>query len=149
MNRTPSDEKSPRSYTLLVVDDESGLRETFRLLFNYEYRVICAESVDVAIEHLEREGADAIIMDYNMPGKNGLEGLREIRELDPKVPVIMLTAYASIETSEAAKEAGANACMKKPFSLIDIRSAVRDYMTESNLLREREANARQLDPQLN
>ena len=82
--------------------------------------VFSAGSVDEAMEVLDETGADMVIMDYKMPGKDGLTGLREIRAKHSGVPILMLTAYGDPKTFAKAMVLGAADCLKKTFELEDI-----------------------------
>ena len=70
---------------LLVIDDERGPRESLRFLFKDTYEVTCAESVDAGIAELRQTPPDVIIMDIKMPGKTGIQGLKEIRAIDRQI----------------------------------------------------------------
>ena len=106
---------------LLVIDDELGPRESLRFLFKDTYEVTCAESVDKGVVELRKNPPDAIIMDIKMPGKTGIQGLREIRALDPLVSIIMLTGFGSLETAQEAIRHGATDYLKKPFDTDEMR----------------------------
>ena len=78
---------------VLVIDDERGPRESLRILLKPEYQVLCAESVDDGIALLKEHQPDTVVMDIRMPGKNGIEGLKAIREIDGVVSIIMFTGF--------------------------------------------------------
>lgn len=80
---------------LLVIDDELGPRESLRFLFKDTYDVVCVDSVDKGLAVMRENPPDAIIMDIKMPGKTGIQGLREIRSLDDQVSIVMLTGFGS------------------------------------------------------
>ena len=87
-------------HRVLVIDDELGPRESLRILLKNEYEVITADSVARGLQYLRERQPDAIVMDIRMPGTSGIEGLREIRQIDPNVSVIMLTGYGALETAQ-------------------------------------------------
>lgn len=118
---------------VLVIDDELGPRESLRMVLNTTYTVLCADSVDNGIELLTSENPDVIIMDIRMPGKTGIEGLREIREIDPNISVIMLTGYGALETAQEAIRLGANDYLKKPFDVHEIQEIVAKNIRRSQL----------------
>src|SRR6056297_360381 len=99
---------------LLVIDDEFGPRESLRFLFKDIYNVDCADSVDNGIRALKKNAPDCIITDIKMPRKSGIEGLQEIRAIDPHVSIIMLTGFGSLETAQEAIRHGATDYLKKP-----------------------------------
>lgn len=122
---------------LLVIDDELGPRESLRFLFKDLYDVTCVESVDQAVKALKNKQPDCIITDIKMPGKSGIQGLQEIRAIDPHVSVIMLTGFGSLETAQEAIRHGATDYIKKPFDTDEIRETVAKYMQRTKINRKR------------
>lgn len=140
---------------LLVIDDELGPRESLRFLFKDLYEVVCAASVDQGLAALRASPPDAIIMDIKMPGKSGIQGLREIRAIDPHVSIVILTGFGSLETAQEAIRHGATDYLKKPFDTREIRAAVAGYVRRTRILRKQadatkhlEAMTAQLQEQL-
>lgn len=130
---------------LLVIDDERGPRESLRFLFKDRYEVVCAESVDHGLAAIRERPVDAVVMDIKMPGKNGIQGLKEIRALDPLVSIVMLTGFGSLETAQEAIRNGATDYLKKPFDTTELRAAIAGYVQRTHLLRKRQAAAEQLE----
>ncbi len=97
---------SPDLPQVLVIDDEIGPRESLRMLLKPNYQVHTAESVEAGIKILKEKHPDAVISDIRMPGTNGIDGLRKIREIDPHVSVIMLTGFGALEEAEEALRLG-------------------------------------------
>ena len=110
---------------VLVIDDEMGPRESLRILLKLECEVMCASSVNEGLRLFSEKTPDLVIMDIRMPDHSGIDGLREIRKLDPQVSVIMLTGYGTLETAQEALRLGANDYLKKPFDTGDIFRIVR------------------------
>ncbi len=106
--------------TILVVDDDPGLRKALSIFLKFQYFVVSASSAEEATMLLEELGADAVILDYKMPGKDGLELLRSIRSRYPKLPVLLLSGCADESTEQRAKTLGVNGCMRKPFELEEV-----------------------------
>ncbi len=129
----------PATETVLVIDDELGPRESVRFLLKNEYRVLCADSVDEGVRLLKEQRPDLVIMDIRMPGKTGIEGLREIRAIDADVSVVMLTGYGALETAQDALRLGATDYLNKPFDTQEMRAAVRRYVDRTRLERRRQA----------
>jgi len=101
---------------ILVIDDDRAMREMLiALLEDAGHEALGAEGVDVAIERIREEPLDAVISDIRMPGRSGLEVLGEVRELQPDLPVIMMTAFGSIDSAVEAMQAGAFDYVTKPF----------------------------------
>src|SRR3712207_2851891 len=100
---------------VLVIDDEVGPRESLRMLLKPNYEVHTANSVEAGIRLLREKRPDAIVSDIRMPGTNGIDGLRRIREIDPHVAVIMLTGFGALETAQEALrlEIGRASCRER------------------------------------
>ena len=109
---------------VLVIDDEMGPRESLRMLLKPNYQVHTAESVEAGIKILKERQPDAVISDIRMPGTNGIDGLRKIREIDPHVAVIMLTGFGALETAQEALRLGANDYISKPFDAREMRDVI-------------------------
>ena len=115
---------SPDLPQVLVIDDEMGPRESLRMLLKPNYQVHTAESVEAGIKILREKQPDAVISDIRMPGTNGIDGLRRIREIDPHVSVIMLTGFGALETAQEALRLGANDYISKPFDAREMRDVI-------------------------
>jgi PAS domain S-box-containing protein len=110
---------------ILVVDDEVGPRESIRMLLKRLYQVKTAESGRVALADIPKFHPDLVVLDIKMAEMNGLEVLRRIKQLDPTIEVVMITAYASLETVKLALTHGAFEYLIKPFSRQDLEDVVR------------------------
>ncbi len=136
---------------LLVIDDELGPRESLRFLFKDIYDVVCVDSVDRGIQELRRTPPDCIITDIKMPGKTGIQGLKEIRAIDQNVSVIMLTGFGVLETAQDAIRHGASDYVKKPFDTTEMRDIVQSHINKTRMRRGRQAaydNLQQINAQL-
>jgi len=109
---------------ILVIDDEMGPRESLRMLLKPQYQVHTADCVEAGIKMLKEKQPDTIVMDIRMPGMNGIEGLRRIREIDPHLSVIMLTGFGALETAKEALRLGANDYISKPFDAVEMRDVI-------------------------
>jgi signal transduction histidine kinase len=130
---------------LLVIDDELGPRESLRFLFKDRYDVICVDCVDKGVASLKETPPDCIITDIKMPGKTGIQGLKEIRAIDPYVSIIMLTGFGSLDTAQEAIRHGANDYLKKPFDTDEIREIVAGYIQRTKISRKRIAATNHLE----
>src|ERR1043166_9244048 len=89
---------------ILVVDDESEIREGLELLLTSEgYGVSSAETGESGLGKLGEQPFDLLLLDVSLPDRNGLELLREVRRRDPDLPVVLITAYGSIDMARAAR----------------------------------------------
>jgi len=121
---------------LLVVDDERNIRVRLAGFFqSCGHKALTAESAKQALDLLVNEGpVDLVVTDYKMAELNGLELLQQIKRQAPETPVILMTAYGTIENAVAAMKAGANDYLAKPFSLEQIQHVV-DRALEMQKLR--------------
>ncbi len=102
--------------SILVVDDDSAMREMMvSMLESSGIRARAAASAPAALDALREEEFDVVLSDIRMPGKDGIELLGEIRELRPRTPVVLMTAFGSIDSAVAAMRAGAFDYIPKPF----------------------------------
>lgn len=130
--------------TVLIIDDDLGPRESLRILLLKDYEVVCAESVDDGIRLLQEQRPELVIMDIRMPGKTGIEGLREIREIEPHVAVVMLTGFGALETAQEALRLGATDYVTKPFDTGDMEQLVHRYTQQTILERRRTSMLKEL-----
>ncbi len=108
------------------------------------YRLTLAESGKKATEFFDKSSYDLVISDIKMPDMSGVEVLRHIKETDPSVPVIMVTAYASAETAVEALRLGAYDYLTKPFKLEELKANIRNALEKVRLKRENETLKREL-----
>ncbi len=102
---------------ILIVDDETGILGTLEILFRGEgWNVAAVNSGKAALTALEEEPPDIVLTDIRMPGAGGLEVLARAREVDPEVPVVLMTAQASLQSAMRAVNEGAYYYLQKPFA---------------------------------
>jgi len=136
---------------LLIVDDEQGPRESLRMVFKDRYQCVLASCGREGIELARNRRPDAAILDIRMPDISGVDVLREIKQLDPSVEVIMLTGYETIETARAAVHHGAADYLNKPFDVFVLRELLEKCMERRRHRRDLEdglASLRQMNAQL-
>ena len=110
---------------VLIVDDEKIVRDFFkRLLAFLGVDAFDADSGACAVEMVGKEKFDLIFIDVRMPGLNGLDTYRQIRKIDPKVTVVMMTGYAVEEVLLEAKKEGAACHIHKPFDISEIKDII-------------------------
>ena len=111
---------------VLVVDDELDFLETIvKLLSKRNLKVMGAESGEKALELLENEPFEVVVLDIRMPGMDGIETLREIKKRKPSTEVIMLTGHGSIESGLQGLQLGAYDYVMKPAELEDLVERIR------------------------
>ena len=102
---------------ILVVDDEEQVRKLLsRFFVGKAYQVLTTETAERAIAILEKEKVDAVLLDINLPGTNGLEALRIIRASWPELPVVMISGQQEEDVAKATLEEGAFDYVVKPFN---------------------------------
>ncbi len=128
---------------ILIADDEPNMIWALKkALSKEEYEIISADNGEEAVDSLI-EDPDLIIMDLKMPKMNGLEALRKIKEINPKIPVIMITAHGTTDTAVEAMKIGALDYISKPFDIDELKVVIKkalEYKSlndEINYLRER------------
>jgi DNA-binding NtrC family response regulator len=122
--------------SILVVDDESEIREGLELLLKTEgYQVAMAESGQSGLSRLEERPYDLLLLDVSLPDRNGIEMLKDIRTHDPHLPIVLITAYGSIEMARAAFKSGAMDYITKPWSNDELLAQVAQAV-EARKLRE-------------
>jgi two-component system, NtrC family, response regulator AtoC len=122
--------------TILVVDDEALIRWSLTERLKAEgYDVLEAETGRSALEQLP-EGVDLVLLDFRLPDTDGVSVLRKIKEFDQDILVILLTAFASVETAVEAMKLGAYHFANKPFNLDDVAATVERALETTRLRRE-------------
>lgn len=110
---------------LLVVDDEANVRYSLeRSLESDSLRIVTAGTALKGIEMVRREKPDAVILDIRLPDLSGLDAFNQIREIDPRLPVIVITAFATTDTAIEAMKRGAFEYLLKPVDLGQLREVV-------------------------
>jgi DNA-binding NtrC family response regulator len=121
---------------VLVVDDETGVRESLRLVLRDKYDVSVAESGDEALRRAGSESFDAVLLDLVMPGIDGLTVLERIKGQKPELPVVIVTATRTVKTAVTAIKLGAFDYLEKPFDLDELRIVLANATRTSALQRE-------------
>jgi signal transduction histidine kinase len=132
----PSVPLAPARPVLLVVDDEEGPRQSVRIIFKDEYHVLLANSGEQAIALAREHQVSVVVSDILMTGMNGIDVLKDLKEIDPAIEVIMLTAYETIETARQAIRYGACDYLNKPFDVQTMRAAVARARQKHELARD-------------
>jgi two-component system, NtrC family, response regulator AtoC len=124
--------------TILVVEDEPKMQRLLELNLSGEgYSVQSATDAESALKLLRQEKIDLVLTDLRLPGMDGLEFLQAVKRANAHLPVIMMTAYGTVETAVEAMKAGASDYVLKPFSIEEIKLLVRK---ELDIHRLREEN---------
>ncbi len=123
--------------SLLVVDDERIVHDSLGKWFREEgYEIGIAESAREALQRMAERHWDAALVDIKMPGTDGIELQRRLKEIDPELAVIIMTGYASVETAVQALKNGAYDYVTKPFDPDDIAHVVHNALEHRRMARE-------------
>ena len=129
----------PKRISILIVDDEESVRDSLYNWFIEDgYRVECAENARKALTILESDNFDIILADIKMPGMDGLEMLRRIKTLRKESIVIVMTAFATVDTAVQALKDGAYDYVTKPFDPDDLSHLIRNASKQISLIEENE-----------
>ena len=122
--------------SILVIDDEAEIREGLELLLKTEgYQVTMADTGQSGLARLGERPYDLLLLDVSLPDRNGIELLKDIRRQDPRLPIVLITAYGSIEMARAAFKSGAMDYITKPWSNDELLAQVAQAV-EAHRLRE-------------
>jgi DNA-binding NtrC family response regulator len=128
-----------KKISILIVDDEESVRDSLYNWFIEDgYRVECAENANKALSILESDNFDIILADIKMPGMDGLEMLRRIKLLKTETIVIVMTAFATVDTAVQALKDGAFDYITKPFDPDDLSHLIRNASKQISLTEENE-----------
>jgi DNA-binding NtrC family response regulator len=128
-----------KKLSILIVDDEESVRDSLYNWFIEDgYQVDCAENAKVALQFLEGHAVDIVLADIKMPGMDGLEMLRRIKALKSDVIVIVMTAFATVDTAVMALKDGAFDYVTKPFDPDDLSHLIRNAAKQIELSKENE-----------
>lgn len=121
---------------VLLIEDEPVLAKNIcAYLLRYGYEVRIAYTAEAGLAELDAFKPDIVLLDFNLPGMNGLEALPKIRAIAPQMKVIMMTAYGSIDLAVQAMRAGACHFVTKPISVGKLRQILDDETVDENSAR--------------
>jgi len=122
--------------TILIVDDDKSIRYSLKRMMEEKYSILTAQNGEEALTRVKEGSPDLIIMDIKMPGRSGIDVLKEIKSIDPKSLVIMMTAYGTTETAIEAMKYGAFDYILKPFPIPQMRGLVEKALVLRKLMKE-------------
>lgn len=121
--------------TILVVDDELGIRQSFKMVLKDHFNVLLAENGESAVEALTKNTVDLILLDILLPDIHGLDLLEKLKTIDPSPEVIMVTAVKEIQTAVRAIKLGAYEYIIKPFLVDDVVHVINRALEKHSLLK--------------
>jgi len=107
--------------SILIVDDEVGARESLRMILKNDYEVFLAKDAEEALSQFKKHSPDLILLDIILPDQDGLRVLEKMKQSDPDVIVIMITATQTVKTAVDAMKLGAYYYFQKPFNIDELR----------------------------
>ncbi len=124
-------------FSVLVIDDEEGIRESLKGILEDEgYEVFLAENGEEGLRIFEEQGPDLVMLDIWLPGIDGMEVLRVMRDRKPDIPVVMISGHGTIEIAVKATKIGAYDFLEKPLSLDRVLITLKRAIEFKNLERE-------------
>ncbi|MFA4888903.1 MAG: sigma-54 dependent transcriptional regulator [Candidatus Omnitrophota bacterium] len=130
---------------ILIVDDEKNVLSSFKKVFSQEgYDIVAAGNAEEGLSCAQKDAFDLLIMDIRMPGISGLEAFSRFKEIDSKVPIIIMTAYGTTETAIEAMQKGAFDYVLKPFEVPKMKELIEKALAASRIMKTEvsfEANA--------
>jgi nitrogen regulation protein NR(I) len=121
---------------ILIVDDDKSIRYSLKRMLESSFAILTAQNGDEALQQAKMNAPDVILMDIKMPGRTGIEVLKEIRQIDPKSLVILMTAYGTTETAIEAMKHGAFDYIVKPFPIPQMKELVEKALSLRRLMKE-------------
>src|SRR6202167_6387410 len=118
---------------ILIVEDEAKMRRLLELNLGEDgFTTLSAGDAESGLKHLHESAVDLVATDLKLPGMNGLEFLQAIKRQNAAMPVVVMTAFGSVETAVEAMKAGASDYVLKPFSLGEMRMVIRKELDVSS-----------------
>lgn len=131
-------------HRVLIVDDESPLRFLLKeYLAKLNYEILLADSADSALKVLKEEKPEVIVTDVRMPGKSGIDLLKEVREINTDIPVIVITGFPNVDDAIQALQADTFDYLIKPFNLSELHEKIEDAL-ETRKMAQDNSNLREI-----
>ncbi|HNY72372.1 MAG TPA: sigma-54 dependent transcriptional regulator [Syntrophales bacterium] len=122
---------------ILVVDDDLGMRDLLEIMLTQEdYEVACCGDPNKALQRVQKEQFDLVITDLKMPKMDGIEFLKQVKEVKPETQVILITAFASGNTALSAMKEGAYDYIEKNFDIDELKRIVHEAMEKKGIKRQ-------------
>jgi DNA-binding NtrC family response regulator len=123
--------------TILIIEDEAKMRRLLELNLGEDgFKTLSAGDAETGLKLLDSEPVHLVLTDLKLPGMNGLEFLNSAKRQNPALPIVVMTAFGSVETAVEAMKAGASDYVLKPFSLAEIQMVVHKELDNSRLREE-------------
>ena len=131
---------------ILVIDDEAAIRDSLRMILEYDgYECLLAPTGQEGITLIEREHPDLVFLDIKMPGMDGLEALRRIKDLDEILPVVIISGHGTVSTAVEATKLGAFDFLEKPLASERVTVTIRNALDQCRLKDENQSWRRAME----
>ena len=131
--------------SVLIVDDEVGARESFKMILKNDYEVFLAKDAEEAFQQIKVHSPDVILLDIILPDLDGLKVLEKIKQNDPDIIVIMITATKTVKTAVQAMKLGAYDYVTKPFDIDELRLIITRSLSTKALEQEVKYRREEMD----
>ncbi len=131
--------------SVLVVDDEVGARESLKMILKSDYEVFSAKDAEEALHHIKERSPDVVLLDIILPDLDGLKVLERIKQNDPDMVVIMITATKTVKTAVEAMKLGAYDYVTKPFDIDELRLIISRSLSTKALEQEVKFRREEMD----
>jgi len=118
--------------SILIVDDELGVRESLKMILKPICQVYTAIDGREALESIQKDKIDLVALDLKMPGLSGIDVLRQIKENDPDIEVIVITAHGTPQNVQEASRYGAGDFISKPFNIAGLMNSINTSLERRN-----------------
>ena len=131
--------------SVLIVDDEIAVRECIKMILKNDYEVFLAKNAEEAFCQIKEHSPDVILLDIILPDLDGLKVLERIKQNDPSVIVVMVTATTTVKTALEAKKLGAYGYVTKPFDIDELRLIITRSFSAKALEQEVKNRRKEMD----
>jgi DNA-binding NtrC family response regulator len=131
--------------SVLIVDDEIGVRESLKMILKNDYEVSSARNAEEAFSKIKEHSPDVILLDILLPDLDGLKVLERIKQNDPDMVVIMITATNTVNTAVEAMKLGAYDYVTKPFDIDQLRLIITRSLSAKALEQEVKHGRKEMD----
>jgi DNA-binding NtrC family response regulator len=131
--------------SVLIVDDEIAVRECIKMILKNDYEVLLAKNAEEAFSQIKEHSPDVILLDIILPGLDGLKILERIKQNDPNITVVMVTATTTVKTALEAKKLGAYDFVTKPFDIDELRLVISRSLFTKTLEQEVKNSRKEMD----
>jgi DNA-binding NtrC family response regulator len=131
--------------SVLIVDDEIAVRECIKMILKNDYEVFLAKNAEEAFSQIKEHSPDVILLDITLPGLDGLKVLERIKQNDPNITVVMVSAALTEKTALEANKLGAYSSVTKPFDIDELRLIITRSLSAKALEQEVKNRRKEMD----